>query len=515
MQTMDIEDLKLDVKTLSEVFFDIEAKGIAPAEREQMKRPLATGEALHVLVVDDDAQVRRACHQILQTKGARVSGVGTLTDAELLLQKQKVDLLLLDLKLPDGSGLTLLEKTKVLYPDTSLVVMTAFATVSSAVEAMRIGARDYLTKPFSLQELTSVLEQAGQRARFDQQTRTIREKLCSQDETPVLIGSSPEIGKLHRIISRVAFSTHPVLIVGERGTGKEAVARAIHFNGSDPVKPFMSIDCRTTTQKDLEIQLFGNAKAEASGEHSAGPSLLASPEGGTLFLDEIGDLSLENQAKLMRALQEKQIYTAGATAPISVRILAATTCDLASMVGQGRFRKDLFFRLNVVNIRIPPIRERKGDIPLLAAHFLARIERATKVERTLSDDALNALLEYEWPGNIRELADSIERACALSGETVLHLGYMPQTLQELWLARKQKEQTNPKSSDQKASDENEIPNKDILTISEMEKQAILGTIKRLNGDKLLAARLLGIGKTTLYRKLREYGLEELIIFPSA
>ncbi|MEG9435594.1 sigma-54-dependent Fis family transcriptional regulator [Edaphobacter sp. HDX4] len=512
MHTIDAEDLELDINTLSKVFFDVQAKGIAPAEREQIKRPLTEGERLHVLVVDDDPQVRRACHQILKTKGAQVSDAGTLKEAELLLQKQSVDLLLLDLKLPDGGGLTLLEKTKVLFPNTAVVVMTAFATVSSAVEAMRIGARDYLTKPFALQELTTVLERAGQRAHFDQQSRLLREKLGSRNEPNALIGNSVEMGKLHRIISRVTFSTHPVLIVGESGTGKEAVARAIHFNGPNAAKPFVCVECRPATQNIIDEDLFGRTETTIAGRSVGKPGLLASSEGGTLFIDEISELSMQSQAKLVRALQEKEINLAGATAPFTVRVLAATSCDLSAMVELGRFRRDLFFRLNVVNLRIPPLRERREDIALLATHFLAKAEQQTKVQRTLSDDTLNAMFGYEWPGNIRELAGAIERACALSEEPVLDLGYMPSPLQEFRLSRTAKEQIESEPNEiQSRENEKKSTNEDeIITISELEKQAILGTIHRLNGDKLLAAKLLGIGKTTLYRKLREYGIEGLI-----
>lgn len=510
MHVIDNEELELEMGTLSQVFSEIDAGGIGDAER--MAKALAKNEALRILVVDDDTQIRRACHQILKAKGARVFSAGALSEAELLLQQQDIDLLLLDLKLPDGGGLTLLEKTKVLYPHTAVVVMTAFATVSSAVEAMRIGARDYLTKPFSLGELTTVLESAGQRTLRDQQSRALREKLNSEEETNLLMGNSPEMGKLHRLISRITFSTHPVLILGESGTGKDAVARAIHFNGPNSTKPFVTIDCCTASLESVEADLFGQEVAGCAQSYDLKPALLANPEGGTLFLDEIGELSLDIQAKLVRALQEKEIRLIRSKASLTVRLLAATNRDLAAMVEQGKFRKDLFFRLNVVNVRIPPLRERREDIPLLANHFLAKNDGSTELQRRVSDDALNAMLEYKWPGNMRELAASIEHACALSRGSVLDLAYFPHSLQKVGLMRIEGEHARSESRDNEALTYNKeaASEEEIITISEMEKRAILETIRRLNGDKLLAAKLLGIGKTTLYRKLREYGIGDLI-----
>ncbi|HEX2970685.1 MAG TPA: sigma 54-interacting transcriptional regulator, partial [Tepidisphaeraceae bacterium] len=239
--------------------------------------------------------------------------------------------------------------------------------------------------------------------------------------------------------------------------------------------------------------------------------LLAAAEGGTVFLDEIGELPLELQAKLLRALQEKEIRPVGSTQsqPISARVLAATNRDLAAMVEQGRFRKDLFFRLNVVNLRIPPLRERRGDIPLLAMHFLARMEKETGVERTFSDESLRVMQEFDWPGNVRELENAIERACALSSGPVLHMGDLPTQLQDFRMHR------NTAQSDAAAAGAAAEATRSagageggIVSIAEMEKQAILGTIRQLKGDKLLAAKLLGIGKTTLYRKLKEYGITD-------
>jgi two-component system response regulator HydG len=272
------------------------------------------------------------------------------------------------------------------------------------------------------------------------------------------------------------------------------------------------VDCGSLVPSLIESELFGHVKGAFTGADRAKEGLLAAAEGGTVFLDEIGELPLDLQAKLLRALQEKEVRPVGATQarPISARVLAATNRDLASMVEQGRFRKDLFFRLNVVNLRIPPLRDRRGDIPLLAMHFLARMERETGVERTFSDDSLRVMSEYDWPGNVRELENAIERACALSSGPVLHMGDLPTQLQDFRMQRAAAEAEAPVNAEPVARPAwgSGTTEGGIVSIAEMEKQAILGTIRQLKGDKLLAAKLLGIGKTTLYRKLKEYGIAE-------
>jgi len=487
--------------------------GVSPVSSpEARERAVSSAEhlgLLHVLVVDDDEAVRKACCQIAAGMGFEVVGAESATAARDILKQRRIDLLLLDLKLPGGGGLPLLEQVKALHPDTAVIVMTAFATVSSAVEAMRIGAGDYLTKPFALEELTAVLERTGQQLHMDVQSRQLRERLRTQQGMGGLVGRSPEMEKLYRILSKVAYSTHPVLILGESGTGKELVARSIHFNGPNAAKPFVPVDCGSLVPTLIESELFGHVKGAFTGADRAKEGLLASAEGGTVFLDEIGELPLDLQAKLLRALQEKEVRPVGATQarPISARVLAATNRDLATMVEQGRFRKDLYFRLNVVNLRIPPLRDRREDIAVLATHFLKQMEKETGVERSFSDSMLRTMAEYDWPGNVRELENAIERACALSSGPVLHLGDLPTQLQNFRM------QQGPAIH---AEEENGLeqsgsmgaPEGGIVSIAEMEKQAILGTIRQLNGDKLMAAKLLGIGKTTLYRKLKEYGITE-------
>jgi len=418
----------------------------------------------------------------------------SLHAARSIMARQSVDLMLLDLKLPSG-GLVLLEEIRGRFPETVVVVMTAFATVNSAVEAMRLGAGDYLTKPFSLEELTAVLHRSAQRRAFDLESRALRDRLRTGTGMGNLIGRAPSMEKLYRILSKVAASSHPVLILGESGTGKELVARSIHANGPNAGKPFIPVDCGSLVPTLIESELFGYVKGAFTGANRSKTGLLAAAEGGTVFLDEIGELPLD--------LQEKEIRPVGATqaVPIFARVLAATNRDLTGMVTSGRFRKDLYFRLNVVNIRIPPLRERKSDIPLLATYVLERMRRENGLAYIFADDMLRLMAEYDWPGNVRELEHAIERACALSSGPVLHIADFPTQLQDHRHHTEHQAVTEPART-------LPIPDHGVTSIATLEKQAILSTIRQLKGDKLMAARLLGIGKTTLYRKLKEYGIHE-------
>jgi DNA-binding NtrC family response regulator len=465
---------------------------------------------LHVLIVDDDAPVRKACTEIASSMGFATQTADSIPSARTALSRGPIDLLLLDMKLPGGGGLVLLEEVRRQFPELIVIVMTAFATVNSAVEAMRIGAGDYLTKPFTLEELSNVLDRSAQRRIFDVESRALRDRLRTGEGMGKMVGRSPAMEKLYRILSKVAFSTHPVLILGESGTGKELVARSIHHNGPNASKPFVAVDCASLVPTLIESELFGHVKGAFTGADKAKSGLLVTANGGTVFLDEIGEMPLDLQARLLRALQEKEVRPVGATesVPINARILAATNCDLTAMVETGRFRKDLFFRLNVVNLRIPPLRERKADIPLLAAHVLDRLRRENGRAYTFSDDSLRLMMEYEWPGNVRELEHSIERACALSSGPVLHMSDFPTQVQD---HRRHAQQAHEEKlrGDAAATTGSALTGNaqnQVLSIAELEKQAILNTIRQMKGDKLLAAKLLGIGKTTLYRKLKEYDL---------
>jgi DNA-binding NtrC family response regulator len=463
---------------------------------------------LRLLVVDDDVALRKACCEIAAGMGFVPLAAGSVPEALAVLRQQPVEMLLLDLKLPGGGGLKLLGEVKTLYPEIGVVMMTAFATIASAVEAMRIGAGDYLTKPFALEELTHVLEESSRRLHFDLESRRLRERLRAQTGLGGLIGSSPEMEKVYRILSKVAHSTHPVLILGESGTGKEMVARAIHNNGPNAAKPFIAVDCGSLVPTLIESELFGYVKGAFTGANRSREGLLSAARGGTVFLDEIGELPMDLQAKLLRALQEKEVRPVGAThtVPISARVLAATNRDLSAMVAQGLFRKDLYFRLSVVNLKLPSLRERREDIAVLAEHFLERVQRETGASHVFSEEALRLMTEYDWSGNVRELENAIERACSLSSGPVLHMADLPTQLQDFRMHRRDAELSSAAEAGDGPGGERGETDDVIVCIADMEKQAILGTIRQLNGDKLMAARLLGIGKTTLYRKLKEYGL---------
>jgi two-component system response regulator HydG len=325
------------------------------------------------------------------------------------------------------------------------------------------------------------------------ENRMLREKIKSKLGFGSIVGRAPEMEKLYRMIAKAALSNHPVLILGESGTGKEMVARSIHFSGPFRDKPFIPVDCGSLVPTLIESELFGYVKGAFTGAVQAKEGLLAMAEGGTVFLDEIGELPIDLQAKLLRAIQEKEIRQVGSTrrTTINVRILAATNRDLETAVAQGTFRRDLYFRLNVLNLRIPALRERRQDIPVLAVYFLERMARDFSQDRSLSDDAMKVLLAYDWPGNVRELENCLQRACAMNSALVIQVSDLPSALNG----------GNGHSMVEADSSAKIIP------ISEVERKTILSTITQLNGDKLLAARLLGIGKTTLYRKLKEYDFQ--------
>src|SRR5246127_4042450 len=385
--------------------------------------PSGQSVRMSVLVVDEDAAVRDACCEIALKHGFLSHGVSSIGAAREILRGNSIDIILLDLKGPGAPGLELLDEIKTLHPETAIIVMTAFATVTSAVEAMRSGATDYLTKPFALDELATVLDRAAERRTLDLASRRLRERLRTQQGLGNIIGKSAEMDKIYRILSKVAFTTHPVLILGESGTGKEMVGRSIHANGPNASKPFIPVDCSSLVPTLVESELFGYVKGAFTGANRSKDGLLVSAGGGTVFLDEIGELPLDLQTKLLRALQEREVRPVGAThrMPINARILAATNRNLSEMVEQGRFRKDLYYRLNVVNLRLPALRQRREDIPLLIAHFLDRKNREYGKNFLVNDEMLRVLMDYDWPGNVRELEHAIDRACAYCSGTVLQL----------------------------------------------------------------------------------------------
>jgi DNA-binding NtrC family response regulator len=467
-------------------------------------------QRLHLLVVDVDPAVRSACAEIASSLGYAVESMGDMGQARMQMRGKAADILLLNLPYGSTSGTDFVSEVKQLYPETSVIAMTVRGSVNSAVEAMRCGATDYLTKPFPVKELSTVLERAARSHHANTESRLLREQLRLSEGLGSMIGRSPQMDKLYRILSKVAQSSHPVLILGESGTGKELVARTVHAFGPNGKKPFLPVDCGSLVPTLIESELFGYVKVAFTGANHSKDGLLVSAGDGTVFLDEIGELSLDLQSKLLRSLQEKEVRPVGAThgIPIKARIVAATNRDLVSMVEKGTFRKDLFYRLNVVNLRLPALRDRREDIPLLAAHFLDRMSREHGAEFTLSDEALRTMMRYDWPGNVRELENCVERACALSSGPVLQLGDLPTQLQQSGLDFSREQKLDARNVGTAGNGEQPACRIDVKSLADLEREAILGAIRSLNGDKLKAARLLGIGKTTLYRKLKEYGIAD-------
>lgn len=466
------------------------------AIRSAPRREQAEANLLNLLIVDDERSIRDGCKEVAQALGFTTYIADNAEHAFRVIETASIDVVLLDLRLPGPGGLEILREVKRRRPETVVVVITGYATVQSAVQAMKSGAYDYVTKPFNLEEIRMLLERVLGHMQLTSENRLLREQIKSKQGFGSIVGRSPEMEKLYRIISKAAHSSHPVLVLGESGTGKELVARSIHFSGPYHDKPFIPVDCGSLVPTLVESELFGYVKGAFTGAIRSKDGLLAIADGGTVFLDEIGELPVDLQAKLLRALQEKEIRPVGGTKPIpiNVRILAATNKDLEQCVAQGTFRRDLYFRLNVLTLRIPALRERKQDIPLLTGHFLERMARATGVQRNISDEALKQLLAYEWPGNIRELENCLERACALTSGPTIHPSDLPTNIQN-WMA-----QTRSVPSPEDSANR-------IKSLLELEREAILQAVDQLHGDKLEAAKLLGIGKTTLYRKLKEYGVE--------
>jgi DNA-binding NtrC family response regulator len=447
---------------------------------------------LNLLIVDDERPIREACREVAQSLGFSAFVADSAEHAYRLLDTQNVDVALLDLRLPGAGGLDALRRIKERRPEAIVVVVTGYGTVQSAVQAMKHGAYDYVTKPFSVDELKLLLERVATHLKLKSENRMLREKVRSKQGFGGIVGRAPEMEKLYRIIAKAANSAHPVLILGESGTGKEMVARSIHYTGPFRDKPFIPVDCGSLVPTLIESELFGYVKGAFTGANQAKDGLMAIAEGGTIFLDEVGELPVDLQAKMLRAIQEKEIRPVGSTRriPINVRILAATNRDLEQAVMQGAFRRDLYFRLNVLSLRIPPLRERRQDIPLLIAHFLERTSRTSGHEKLLSDEALKAMLAYDWPGNVRELENCLERTFAFTSGPLIHTTDLPREI-----AKVPGLDAAPGEGNGRAK---------IIPMAELERQTILNAIAELNGDKLQAARLLGIGKTTLYRKLKDY-----------
>ncbi|HLJ41417.1 MAG TPA: sigma-54 dependent transcriptional regulator [Candidatus Acidoferrales bacterium] len=444
-----------------------------------------------VLIVDDEESTLRICTDIAIESGLQVRTASTTEQALEELDQYPIDIAITDLEVPQLGGLELLRRIREHHPQVSVVVLTQYGTIQTAVEATRLGATDYVTKPFHIDELRRKLQRLVREQELDQENRVLREQLRTRPGYGELIGISAKMQRVYKLIEKVSQHNYSVLILGESGTGKELVARSIHFSGARRQKPFVPVDCSALVPTLIESELFGYAKGAFTGAIHTKQGLIESADGGTLFLDEIGNLPVEMQSKLLRVLQAREVKPVGSNDRVSieVRVIAATNKDLEAAVRSGQFRQDLFFRLNVVQIKLPPLRERKSDIPVLVQSFLEKFADPARPLPTLAQDALTRLTAYDWPGNVRELENAIERAVALGSGPILHSGDLPSNLQYAV----SHSGTDPMPA-----------NDDLVPLEELERRAILRALRESGGDKLIAARLLGIGKTTLYRKLKQY-----------
>jgi DNA-binding NtrC family response regulator len=453
----------------------------------KVETPAARSTTFSILIVDDEVTTRNLCRDVAADIGLQAYVAATTEEALETLDQYPVDIVVTDLQVPQLGGLELLKRTRANNAEIAVMVLTQYGTIATAIEATRLGATDYVTKPFHVEELRAKLDRLIHSIEVDQENRLLREELRSRPGFGGLIGMSPRMQRVYKLIQKVAQHTYPVLILGESGTGKELVARSIHFSGPRKNKPFAPVDCSSLVPTLIESELFGYVKGAFTGALHTKQGLFEAAGEGTLFLDEIGDLPIDLQAKLLRALQEREIKPVGSNERIGIRarVIAATNRDLESAIRTGGFRQDLYFRLNVVQIKLPPLRERKADIPLLVNTFLEKFSDPARPIHSVSEDAMRRIMGYDWPGNIRELENAIERAVALGSGPILHVGDLPSNLQY--------------NAAEKHSDGDELVPLEIL-----ERRAIFRALQETSGDKLAAARLLGIGKTTLYRKLKQY-----------
>lgn len=441
-----------------------------------------------LLVADDEEGFRELLRQRLQRKGYTVTAVADGTGALAALAAEEYDAAIFDLKMPGADGITVLRKAQELQPTLPVLILTGHGSIETAIEAIRAGAYDYLTKPCNLTELELLLQKALERKTLESQNQSLRAVLRRQEGDLHIVGGSVAIAKLLQMTERVAQSETAVLVEGESGTGKELVARAVHTLSPRAAGPFVPVNCGALPGQLLESELFGHARGAFTGAVEAKPGLVEMAEGGTLFLDEIGEMPLELQAKLLRFLESREMRRVGDTRlkRVDVRIVAATNRKLADEVKAGRFREDLYYRLNVVALHVPPLRERREDIPDLVLHFLARIGSS----KELTPEALDALLAYSYPGNVRELFNLVQRGAILSPDRFI-------APEDLGLAV---DQTPPKTADEPGAAEG------FPSLEEIERRHISRALTQAGWNRAHAAQLLGISVRNLYRKIEAYDL---------
>jgi two-component system response regulator AtoC len=481
-----------------------------------LSKPLSKEELrVRLLIVDDEQSIRKLCVTVGEALGFICLEADSGESALALLEEQPVHMVLSDMVMPHMSGLEFLERVKKLLPRTEVALMTGHGSIETAVQSMKLGAYDYITKPFSpLEELRLFLRRMAEKVRLVEENEFLRQRMDSETAVHGIVGSSAKIQEVLRVASRLKDTRTAVLISGESGTGKELIARAIHFRGAFANRPFVAVDCGSLVPTLIESELFGYEKGAFTGALKSKQGLFQSAHTGSVFLDEIGELPLELQAKLLRVLQEKEVRPVGSNqrVKVDVRIIAATNRDLEAAYKNGTFRKDLYFRLNVVTVHVPALRERRSDIPMLVNWFCERY--APGADLRVSSAAMKALMNYDWPGNVRELENCVERAVALGNGSSIDLGDLPGSIaaMNLPVSRSVSESSAELVSDLAAS--SGLNTSDVAALSplsttdleDIERATIQRVFEQVKGDKALAGRMLGISRATLYRKLKRYNI---------
>jgi DNA-binding NtrC family response regulator len=453
-----------------------------------------------ILVVDDDTVVLKAVTQILQREGYQVVSIDDAVEGLTAAKDPSVDVAILDINMPNLSGMDLLKAIKSVRPEVEVVMMTAYATVETAVEAVKAGAYDYLTKPFeNIDEVSLTVGKAAERKQLKDRTRQLEEQLVVKNQFEDLIGQSNQMRSVFKLVETVSYSTATVLIQGESGTGKELVARAIHYRSPRKDKPFVAVNCSALTDTLLESELFGHMKGSFTGATGNKKGLFEAADGGTIFLDEIGDVPAATQVRLLRVLQEGEVKRVGANEPIKVdvRVIAATNVDLARAKEQGRFREDLFYRLNVIAVQLPPLRDRPEDVPLLAQHFLRMYSGKLKKKLTgFSPRAMEALTCNRWVGNVRELENVVERASVLTSHEVVDVDDLPPGFQDQPQAGSQVEVFSlahlPYAQAKR------------LAMRAFERRYLTALLEKNNQNVSSAARAAGVDRSNFRRLLKQY-----------
>ena len=456
-------------------------------------------ETATILVADDDAVARELLADALRKEGYTVEAFGSGEEVIARGRLGRVDLVLTDIRMGAVDGLTVLREFKRISPNTAVVVLTAFGSLEGAIEAIKQGAYDYLAKPFKKEDIKLVVKRGLDHCRLVRENARFREELICKDAWSPLVGSSPAMLEVYKLVARVAESKSTVLLQGESGTGKELIARAIHVNGPRRDKPFIPVNCGALPDALLESEMFGHEKGAFTGAAGAKVGLFESANEGTLFLDEIGDLGKELQVKLLRVMQDQEVRRVGGTTStkVDVRIIAATNRDLEQLVKEGKFRDDLFYRLKVVPITLPSLAERREDIPMLVHHFLQKCAAGINhAVRGILPETMVLLSRYNWPGNVRELENVIERAVSLSHGPLLTPDDLPEAIRQ-----------GASTGTEVKLSRGEVDDEAYLTLEEVEKRHLMRVLKEMKGNKVKAAKILGIDRRTLYRMAERFGMD--------